>query len=214
MYLYKEYLPIEFVWFIFSLFGMFVFSFIMLQFIRNGRRLCIVILTIILFYTNITNVPIEIFYLRYVAKYIIFFWLRCLVYIVYRSLPKMKYLYKRISYTVVVLAVLLLLAISNYHSEVVKFASSCIGISLCIALSDVLSSYSNNLLWLLGNYSYQVFLLSWFFQRFVETIGFQKLGLQFYVTFPCSFVCALIGPVIVSRYIDKRLVRIKVFVGL
>ena len=80
MFFLKHYLPIEFLWYIFALFDIFLLSALLLYCIR--KKYIIILLSFVFLAMNLFPVAIDIFYIKYMASYLIYFWfgsIYCLV---------------------------------------------------------------------------------------------------------------------------------------
>lgn len=66
----------------------------------------------------------------------------------------------------------------------------------------------------IDGYSYQIYLLSWFFQSLFRILLFQMLKLGFFPAFAGMFLGGLFGPIIVVKIVEKFIPRAGVVIGL
>ena len=195
---------------------MFLFSNYFLYTVKNKKYVVIIITTVLLFCLYLDPVKIEIFYIYNITRFFIFFWFGCVSNLVFAETIKINVtrVYS-IGFTLLFVAVLLTINLfPGNKNEPVSFLSGLAGISACYFTANLLTYFNFGIIKLIGRYSYQIFLLSWFFHRIVETVGFKFLHLSFYITFPMSFLLAVFGSIVLSRLIEKKVPVIKFAVGM
>lgn len=214
MFFFKEYLPIEFFWFIFTLFNIFLFSGLILYCIKN--RYLMLILTLLLVLLNIQALDIEQFYIKYTCEYFFYFWAGCLsCHFLYNKNELLNFMPEKYALSGGVFFLLILIILNTMFpgKPIVIIGSAISGIFMCYFFALFLKKYKLYYLDTIGKYSYQVFLLSWFFHRVVETIGFKILNLSFSITFPSSLILAITGPIWFSIMIEIKIPRMKFAIG-
>jgi fucose 4-O-acetylase-like acetyltransferase len=218
MFIYKEYLPIEFFWFTFCLIGIFILAKGMWHVVKKHNLFIGIALTAMFLILSVLRTNIQVLYITFILKNLLFFWIGCVAFVAVKEY-RVKLTDDRS--TAAVFSVLLgggLIVINKclsvYNYSLAELLSALCGLGCCFFAVRCVKGYPSDILHTLGNYSYQIFLLSWFFHRIVETIGFKILKLDFSVTYPLSFCCALVGPVFVAKLIERRMPLVKVYVGL
>ncbi len=63
-------------------------------------------------------------------------------------------------------------------------------------------------------YSYQIFLLSWFFQVFVRIVLDQMLKIDFMFVFPALYVSGLVFPILTAKLVERHAPLLKPLIGL
>jgi fucose 4-O-acetylase-like acetyltransferase len=218
MFIYKEYLPIEFYWFTFCLIGIFVFGKGMWYVMKKQNLIMGVWITAIFLILNLFTINVQILYIAFIAKNLLYFWMGCIAYI---AIEKCRIGFTCNRMKAGLFSCLLgggLFAINRYapfhNNSIGGLLSVLCGLGCCAFGIRFLRGYPTSLLYVLGNYSYQVYLMSWFFHRMVETICFQVLKLGFFITFPLSFCCALMGPVLLAKLVERKVPSMGRYIGL
>ncbi len=212
MPLYKEYLPIEFFWFIFTLFYIFCISNILLYCVKQNTMLIVISITLIIF--CLWPVSVEFLYIRYISNYLIYFWLGMLSCLGISRIPfvgsvSMGSLYVATFF----LAGFLTLSFLNLPTQIAAILYAILGIFMCLYLAIYLKRFRINILNVIGQYSYQIFLISWFFHRIIETIGYKTFGLNYFITFPLSLCLALLGPIFITKLIGWKSPKLAFLIG-
>lgn len=76
MFFLKDYLPIEFYWFIFTLFEIFLMSRLLLYCI--DKKILLLPMSLVLIMMNLHPINIDLFYIRFTSAHLIYFWFGCL----------------------------------------------------------------------------------------------------------------------------------------
>ena len=214
MFFLKEYLPIEFFWFIFVLFDIFLLAKILLHCIRKKY---LALLVSLLFMTmNLFPVDIDLFYLKYISAYLIYFWLGCLCCFA-ASGKRLIHLFPggnvSLLMATALLFLLLYLNLTGKRTGIWELACALSGICMSYSFVRYLNQFQLAYLRLIGKYTFQIFLFSWFFHRLVETIMFQKLQLMFWVTYPTSVALAIAGPLLLTKLVLEKSPKMKSLFG-
>jgi fucose 4-O-acetylase-like acetyltransferase len=216
MFILKDFLPIEFFWYMFTLFLIFMLSKLLIYFMKKNN-LSILVLSVLFITMNLFPIDIEIFYITYLFGYLIYFWSGCIFFLfvferklfAIRNDGKFSFVL-----SISLLTLLIYLNLIENNTNIGGLVCAFSGITVAYFIARYLNRFKLSYLRSIGEYSYQIFLLSWFFHRIVETIGFQKLKLSFWVTFPVSFLLAILGPLIVTKIIITKTPKLKFAIGL
>jgi fucose 4-O-acetylase-like acetyltransferase len=215
MFFLKEYLPIEFYWFLFVLFDIFLLSRLFLYCIKI--KYATLLLTLIFMALNLFPIDIDLFYVKFISEYLVYFWFGCLCCFATSETRLLKLVNDRNVSLILSIGFLVLLIYFGVIEKITKVGGlicSISGISISYFCVRYLNQFKLIYLRSIGKYSYQIFLLSWFFHRIVETIGFKELKLSFWVTFPLSFILAIIGPLLTAKMIETKAPQMRFVVGL
>ncbi len=203
-------------WFIFTLFIFFLFNGIFIEIIKKKCVFLGLIITIFLFYLSIIKIDIHWFCINYIAGYMIYFWLGCLFYLVREKVNKLD------SMLWATLLFFVIFAVTATHSNfdgVFKVFNTLIRLSGIFFAYFFILTYKRFgckfiLFQFMKGYTYPIYLLSWFFHEGVAFVINKQMGFGFYAVFPLSLSFALIFPVLMSKFIEKRLPRFKCVIGL
>jgi len=209
-FIHPYYCPIHYYWFLITIFIIFLFSKIFFYIIKNNHIYLVVPFTIFLIILHSNPLNIKYFYVHKVSELMIFFWLGCLF---YDYKDKVNILNNK--YIFIVL--LLNLAIINIPH--LNFVS----ISIIKPLTGILFSYSFIIIYkekklrlfkYIDGFHYQIYLLSWFFDRIILFISLEIMGLESYIVFPLLFFSTLVFPIVISKFIIYKLPQCKFMIGL
>lgn len=160
--------PIIFFWFLYSLFLIFLLLPIL---IKIPTKIAIPLLFLI---SILVPSTINIFAFSKVTGNFIFFYLGLLC----NKYSKKIYI-KNAFYNITLLALLIILNIFD-NNTILSLLKAFIGISLSINLIYIIKNEKVlNLLNILGNYSYSIYLFSWFFQIASRILSYQILHLNY-----------------------------------
>ncbi|MFC1590525.1 acyltransferase family protein [Candidatus Omnitrophota bacterium] len=136
-----------------------------------------------------------------IANFLIYFWLGCAIYLYKQRLHTINNMY-----VITVSFIFMLLLNLNFpisQSRLIIFVKAILGIMFSFGLGYLCKNKRFPLFSYIKGYSYQIFLLSWFFHTFFRVLFFQIFELGFYLTFSCMFISGLLGPVLVTKGLVK-----------
>jgi peptidoglycan/LPS O-acetylase OafA/YrhL len=100
-------------------------------------------------------------------------------------------------------------------SPAARLVMGCLGAAAAFLIASGLAGYKIRLLNTIGLYSYQIYLLSWFFQTPVQIAYFHFLpGAPSAIMCLVSFVAAIAGPIIIACLVLAYTPKIKSLIGL
>lgn len=114
----------------------------------------------------------------------------------------------------VIIASILLLFLGNYtkivynfNFNILNFIITISGVVLVLLLSNNINKESTvkNVLNKLGDFSYDIYLISYFIQVPIRVIFFTKLNLNYEIIMFLMFIGGLVVPVIVSKYFIRKI---------
>lgn len=216
MFINPHYSPMYNYWFIFTLFVFFLFSGIFLEIIRKNKIFLGLSLTILLFYISIIKIDIHWFCLNYITGYMIYFWLGCLFYLVRDKINQLD----SVLWAVGLFLVIFIIAAAQLKFDgFFKIFNTFIRLSgiffaYFLVLTYKKSGYKFFIFQFMKGYTYPIYLLSWFFHEGVAFIINKQMGLGFHFVFPFSLSFAIIFPVLISKFIEKRMPKIRYVIGL
>lgn len=147
------------------------------------------------------------------ASYLVFFWIGCLL-AAYRDACNSLFQRRR-TIAVSLAAVVLLHMIRPYwHAAVVDLLLSFAGIALAFALGKQYVSKGCKLFAYLDGYTFQIYLLSWYFQSFVEVALHRVLHVPALYVMPAMFAAGLLPPVWIARWVARRKPSWGVLIGM
>ncbi|WP_167859293.1 acyltransferase family protein [Paenibacillus cymbidii] len=148
-----------------------------------------------------------------VASYLIFFWIGCVL-AAYRETCDSLFK-RRLTLAVSFVAILLLHLIRSYwHAAAVDLLLSLCGIALAFAFGKLYASKGYKLFAYLDGFTFQIYLLSWYFQSFVEVALHRVLHAPVPVVMPAMFVAGLLPPVWIARWVAKHKPALGVLIGM
>lgn len=216
MFINPHYSPMYNYWFIFTLFIFFLFSGIFLEIIKKNKIFLGLFLTILLSYISINKIDTHWFCINYITGYMIYFWLGFLFYFVREKINKLD----SVLWAIVLFFVIIIVAATRFTFDgTFEFFNTFIRLSgIFFAYFFILTykrfGYKFFLFQFMKGYTYPIYLLSWFFHEGIAFIINKKMGFGFYAVFPFSLSFALILPVLISKFIEKRLPKVKCIIGL
>lgn len=204
--------PIMGYWFLPTLFIIFVLFGIIVKnprVIKNGYFN--ILLTIVLLFVHLYNPcsKIALFNLKWVVYYLIYFWLGCLL-CLYKE--KLTFLGRK-DFFMFFSLLLLVLNILGINNAYLNLAKALAGILAGYSLFKVYTFNRFKILNFIEGYSYQIYLLSWFFQILVRIVFYQILGLNYYLVFVFILTSGLILPVLVTKLICKYLPSFRIIIS-
>jgi len=94
-----------------------------------------------------------------------------------------------------------------------KFIFAVTGIIFSYSLAIICTSKKMNFLKFIEGYTYQIFILSWFFISFSRIICYQILGVGFYVAFPMMFFTGLLAPIFIAKLMKSYYPKYSYVIG-
>lgn len=191
--------PIMFFWFIYTLFFIFILSSIFIKIPIKYMLLATFILSLIPFkYVGLFNIS-------GILQYAVYFYLGMFIMRYYKDIIAIGNKKVIITISFIALIALNLLNIDdNQTSKVIFFVTSNIGIVMCITISYVLrDNYAGKIFNTLGDYSYDIFLFSWFFQCAARILFYQILKFDYNVVIIFMFISGFL-PIVLSKYILNK----------
>jgi len=208
MLVHPDYILIDYYWFLFTLFVIFSFALLFLWIIKKRYYVLGAALTVALIYLHFNKINIKYFYIYKVCLFTVYFWLGCLFYTVREYFARLNH-FRAASFLFAVLIILKVLNVNEYF-----IIPPLTGILFSYYLALIYRRSSWKITRYIDNYSYQIYLLSWFFNKGAEVVFHRSLGFGFYVVFPLSLTMAVIFPVLIARFIEKKGRFLKIFIGL
>ncbi len=204
-------------WFLPTIFVIFLGAPAMHAIVRRRKSLPIVIVaTAGIAALNIFN-PFDhtqVLNLAGVARQLVYFWLGC---VFYAYMPRGLSIRARAATTIVSFFALLALnlyAAAAEKSTFVAFAAAVCGISFSYFLISLYSGLKLDLFSPINGYSYQIYLMSWFFQTAARITVYEVYGLGFFASFGVMLAAGLAGPVLVARAVGRHLPRAGFVIGM
>lgn len=205
--------PVVSLWFIYSLFIIFIISIILNKFKGIMR---IVLGVIMLIFCGIYKIAIFNFY--GICRNIIFFLIGLNIKGIYTQMKKVieqkKYIIVSISFIVLVCLNTINTA-NNILTEVLYLLTGLSGIvlTLSIAISISENRIKFNLLNLIGYYSFDIYVFSWFTQNIIGYGCYKILNINYYIVMIITFFSGFI-PILISKFIigNNGLMN-KIFLG-
>jgi hypothetical protein len=201
---------IIFFWFLPTLFLIFVLSPILVKCIQNTSYTIVV--SLILLALNYFNPFENIRFLNItgVSYYLVYFWIGCLL-AYYKNNTETFF---KNEYTFIISFLLLLTTtLFFYNVSVYIFIVALIGIIMSFSLATIFEKHNVKLFNIIDGYSYQIYLLSWFFQTFFVTVVSKVLHLNYWIPPLFMFLGGLLLPVLVTNLISKFFPIFNVFIG-
>ncbi|MHA6261263.1 acyltransferase family protein [Sporosarcina sp. CAU 1771] len=202
---------IIFFWFLPTLFLIFLISPVFLRALTN--KYYVLALTLTLALANVLNpfVNIKHFGLNYVVFYLIYFWLGCMTAKYYENI---KFYINKNYVLVIVLLIIVLAAFYNYNSSVIKLILAVVGIVMSFSFVNLLDKNNVNLINYIDGYSYQIYLLSWFFQTFFMILFSNAFDFNYWITPLFMFSGGLILPVFIAKTVNKYFSKFNFLLGM
>lgn len=187
-------------WFLYTLFGISIIV-ILLNSIRLEVMLLISFISCFLF-KNIT----ETFCLNYISHYLFFYYLGLIIYKYYETIKKIV----QSKVTLIIgFTLLVLLNIVNFSSQnyYLNFILSLVGIITSLSLGLFLLKFNklNNIIGKLSDFSYDIYLISWFVQVPIRVILFTKMNLNYNFVVVIMLILGLIIPYLISKYLIRKI---------
>ena len=203
-------IPIQYFWFIYTLFFIFVVAPLFKKLPLNITLLVTLILNL-LFTTQI-----GFMYVYGVVHYLFYFFFGIYLNSTYKTWSNIKN--KQIAITIFFILIVILNLKSLQPAKVMypyhNLITSLLGSSIFLMLSNlIVNGYFGRLFEGIGKYSYDIYLLSWFFQTGVRVAIYQVLGVNYSIVIFIMFFAGFL-PIIISMYIlSKNQLLSKIFLG-
>lgn len=189
----------EMLWFLPVLFESMLLYPLYLWLEKNVVRMVVFLLVLVGFYC--LDLPIfsdyNVFYIFYINKYLIFFFVGILFcrYELYRYLDK-----------VWISALSIVVYSLVYYFTDLYLVIQLLGIVMAVSISMTVSRVLPNLFSSFRDYIYQIYLMSLFFQCFVEIVLWKQLFYNeslFYIFYLLNILLGIYGPVLVSKCVER-----------
>lgn len=214
MFLYPWNGPIPYFWFLYALLFMLLFSKLLYPFIKKHFTF-LHILLIATFIINIFvqfNITTDLLCIKSFLHYFVYFIFGMTISKYWEPFKKLltlkSTLLSFILYTITI--------ILDYHHPTVfyKFLTALLGIFVIFFVATKITDCNKKFLYgLLDGYYYQIYLLHWFGQSLSRC--FYKLGyLSYSSSFIIIFISGIILPLIISKFIEIYLPKMKILIGL
>lgn len=211
--------PIIFFWFIYALFIIFVFSPIIVKFNKY------IVLGAFLFLYIIPKPNIEFMGINSILTYSIFFFTGIYLRDFYMK-NRAKFLNLKLAHKNIILIFIIPTLIflinfqfPNYENAFLQilinifyFFKSLLGIYVCFIISILLCRFKEfKSLKLISEYSFDIYLLSWFSQIFCRIIFYQILNLNYLVVVILSLICGFL-PIVISKFLLRKFYIFRKFI--
>lgn len=196
------------IWFLWTLFFVWVLSFGCMKIFLKEEY--ILMFSLFLYFCNVF---FELGYAASICGYFIFFAIGMFIYSNYNAFK--KFLSGNIIYSYISLIALGIWSCLNIHVNGIYLITALVGGLSIWNLSIYISKKENKLnkiLNIFGDYSYDIYLLSYFIQVPIRVICFRILNLPYVIVVLMMFVGGLIIPLLCSKYMIRRTKYIKRFV--
>ncbi|AKA71910.1 acyltransferase [Clostridium scatologenes] len=191
--------PIQYFWFIYTLFFLFAAAPLLTKIPIKFALLITFILNIV------TPKGMYVFYIWGVIHYLFYFYIGLYFKVIYDKYVEFKYKKPLILFTLILLIIINLQQAPAKYYALYSLSTALIGSVLFINISYIIvNNKIGELFKAIGNYSYDIYLFSWFFQTGARVVLFQMLKLDYtLVTVIMIFVGFL--PIILSNLILKKI---------
>ncbi|MBC2580247.1 acyltransferase family protein [Clostridium sp. DJ247] len=191
--------PIQYFWFIYTLFFIFAVAPLLNK----------IPIRIVLLITAILNLihfkQVSLFYAWGIVHYLFYFYLGIYFNSIYKKYVEFKYKKLLIATSFIVLVLINLKNVSAQFYPLYSLTTALIGSLLFINVSYlIVNNKIGEKLKFIGNYSYDIYLFSWFFQTGVRVILFQMLKLNYTFVTIMMLIAGLL-PIILSNLILKKI---------
>lgn len=192
-------IPIQYFWFIYTLFLIFLL-------VPLFRKVPIKVMLLISLILNLVNVNItDLFYINGVIHYLFYFYLGLLFKEYYEKYEKCRWKSMAVICSLLLLIMLNFLSISGKTIyEFYSLATAVLGIIAFVNISFLIKNYKSiEIFKILGRYSYDIYLFSWFFQTGFRVIFFQMMKMNYTIVTLLMLLGGLL-PVLLSKLLLKR----------
>lgn len=191
--------PIQYFWFIYTLF----FIFAVIPLLNKIPIKVVLIITAILNVMPLKQMPL--FYTWGVIHYLFYIYLGIYFNRIYEEYEKFKYKKLLVAIAFIVLVLLNLKSVSTQFYNVYSLTTALIGSILFVNISYLIANNKlGEIFKYIGNYNYDIYLFSWFFQTGVRVILFQMLKLNYTFVTIMMLIAGLL-PIMLSNLIFKKI---------
>lgn len=164
---------------------------------------------------NIFNpfVDTPIFNLSGIARHFVYFWFGCVFY-AYKPRATITVSVAVFAIAFSALVALNLLMKINGKSPHTMFAAAVCGIIASFSFIKIYAMQKFDCFASINGYSYQIYLLSWFYQTAARVIGREFLDFDFYTAFAVMLGAGLAGPVLTAKFIRRHMPKLGFIIGL
>jgi peptidoglycan/LPS O-acetylase OafA/YrhL len=205
--------PIKAMWFLPVLFSIFIAAPFLRTMINQTRLAATLAVLGALALLNIFNpVYTNVFGLQITMDYLFYFFLGCLTAAqCAESLNRSG----KIHLVLITLTALILvnLFLPQLTAKIPMLLAAFIGICFSVSLACFMDNHGWKFFGYIDGYSYQIYLLSWFVQIFFRIL-YQINIINEYICFILMLSCGALIPVLIARFIERKLPIGKIFVGM
>lgn len=198
--------PIIFFWFLHALFLVFLIAIVFVKMPKKYMVIITCILSLLPFqYTKLFNI-------NGIIHYGVYFYIGLYIKDFYKGIKIKKTL------ILPILALLIGINFVNTNSinilNLIFLTTSMLGIYLCVNISYLIKDKNiGELFNMLGDYSYDIFLISWFFQTGSRIVFYQMLHFNYNISILIMFISGFL-PILLSKFIlRKSIILSELFLG-
>jgi fucose 4-O-acetylase-like acetyltransferase len=206
--IHPDFMVIDYYWFLLALFVIFCFSILLLFVIKTESAIMYALLTGVLLTLHYFPLNVRLFCLSRVSEFAVFFWFGGL-FLLYEN-----YMRKPHSSLMILILSVLMVLMQNTDVAILSVPKAIAGILLMYYLAIAYTKADCHFLKMVSGYTFQIYLLSWFFHKGAEVVAHRFFGYGFYIVFPISFLGGLIGPIMIAKLIQRKYPRIGPAIGL
>jgi len=204
---------IFFFWFLPTLFLVFLFAPSLRKAVFHPHKnILIPLLTVIMIAFNLFN-PLKhvlFFNIGGACKVAVYFWAGCVFYLFKDAFER----HYRHWHTLIVAVLFVVGHFCGIGESYVRLPVSILCILLFYDLAVIYEERDLKIFRRVDGYSYQIYLLSWFFQVAVRIVFDQVLKMNFLIVFFLLYLSGLVFPIGVAKIVERYVPRLKSFIGL
>ncbi len=216
---------IRFFWFLPTLFAVFLFAPLLLRCLyfpnNTVARIIQLVLLGVLIWLNI-NIehsanPATLFNYTGVLHNLVYFWFGMMAYTLINDWLDTQATTSTVNNLLLAAAILVISIIiytTTRHSPFTALLNALLGISATVILALTLINIRHDSLHWIDRYSYQIYLLSFFFQVPIQLVMYHFLKTPSSLVFLSSFIAGLLGPLLIIYVINRFRLPGKVLLGL
>lgn len=191
--------PIIFFWFLPTLFTIYLFYRMLQVSLRNEMYIFLMMVFFVFLYFWVPSYSSYIPYvLRAVSQFIIFFYVGILI-----RTYNVDIYFVRYGIFAFIVSVALFLFFRDKNIYISKLVLPVLGIVFSWSFADFFLNYTNSLSLLIGRYSYQVYLFSWFPQIFFKILLGQLFFVNIWLAVVSMFLGGLMLPIVMTMLLNK-----------
>ncbi|HOY63488.1 MAG: Acyltransferase family protein [bacterium ADurb.Bin236] len=206
-----------FFWFLPTLFAIFLFAPLMRKALsKKGNAPLIILITAALASLNIflPFADVQILNIAGIARLSVYFWLGCLFYsCVPPTMPSAARL-AAFSLSLCAFIFLNVTIIASGKTPLLSFLAAVCGIQASFFLFSIFPSRLHSFFAPINGYSYQIYLLSWFFQTAVRVAAYVIFKMNIHAVFALMLISGLAGPVLTAKAVERFLPKTGFVIGL